>query len=84
MQLRDTNGHQVISAGKASKVKNPINIGDHVWVAADCTILPGSQISNGSVIAANSVVCGIRMDQDDCLIAGVPARVKKTDVNWKE
>ena len=34
----------------------PITIGDHVWVGADVTILPGVTIGEGSVIGAKSVV----------------------------
>ncbi len=33
-----------------------IEIGDHVWIGANCVILPGVHIGNGAVIAANSVV----------------------------
>ncbi len=34
-------------------------IGDNVWVAANCLILPGSVINNGVVVGANSVVDGL-------------------------
>ncbi|MDT0675843.1 WcaF family extracellular polysaccharide biosynthesis acetyltransferase [Autumnicola musiva] len=34
----------------------PINIGDHVWIAAEAFIHPGVRIGEGSVIGARSVV----------------------------
>ena len=34
----------------------PVVIGDHVWVAADCTILKGVRIGEHSVIGTHSVV----------------------------
>jgi putative colanic acid biosynthesis acetyltransferase WcaF len=34
----------------------PVNIGDHVWVAAEAFIHPGTTIGAGSVIGARSVV----------------------------
>ena len=50
-------------------------IGKDVWVGANSTILPGVTIGDFSVVAAGSVVtkdvpCG-------CVVAGVPAVVKK-------
>lgn len=37
-------------------ITKPINIGDHVWVAAETFIHPGVTIGNGCVIGARSVV----------------------------
>ncbi len=37
-------------------VTAPINIGDHVWIAAEAFIHPGVTIGTGSVIGARSVV----------------------------
>ncbi|MEO6221318.1 MAG: WcaF family extracellular polysaccharide biosynthesis acetyltransferase [Ginsengibacter sp.] len=37
-------------------ITSPINIGDHVWVAAETFIHPGVTIGTGSVIGARSVV----------------------------
>ena len=36
----------------------PIEIGDHVWIGARCTILKGSRIDSGAVIGATSLVTG--------------------------
>jgi putative colanic acid biosynthesis acetyltransferase WcaF len=37
-------------------ITRPINIGDHVWVAAEAFVHPGVSIAEGSVIGARSVV----------------------------
>jgi acetyltransferase-like isoleucine patch superfamily enzyme len=37
-------------------ISEPVMIGDHVWIATNCTILKGVQIGNGSVIAAGSII----------------------------
>jgi maltose O-acetyltransferase len=53
----------------------PVTIGDGVWIGARCTILPGTTIGPGSVIAAGALV-----NQDvpaHSIVAGVPARVIK-------
>lgn len=51
---------------------SPIKIGKNCWIGDNVVILAGSQIGNGCVIAANSVVKG--KFPDYCTIAGVPAK----------
>lgn len=53
----------------------PITIGDNCWFGANVTVLPGITIGNGCVIAAGSVVTS--NIPDNCVIAGVPAVIKK-------
>jgi hypothetical protein len=50
-----------------------IDIGDHVWIGMRCCILKGVRIGRGSIVAAGSVV--VRDLPENCLAAGVPARV---------
>lgn len=38
------------------ELKTDIQIGDDVWIGANCTILPGVNIGDGCVIAAGSIV----------------------------
>ena len=56
-------------------VTTPVNIGDNVWVGENVVILPGTSVGNGCIIGANAVVSG--RFEDNCMIAGVPARVIK-------
>ncbi|WP_018479274.1 WcaF family extracellular polysaccharide biosynthesis acetyltransferase [Pontibacter roseus] len=37
-------------------VTRPIHIGDHAWIAAEAFVHPGTNIGEGSVVAARSVV----------------------------
>lgn len=82
--LRDSDNHTIkdmeaISSDE-SAVTAPIVIGDHVWVGMNTIVLKGVTIGEGAVVAAGSVV-----NKDippHCLVAGVPAKVVKTDVSW--
>lgn len=52
-----------------------IKIGKDCWIGAKATILDGSVIGNGCVVAAGAVVSG--KFPDNCVIGGVPARIIK-------
>lgn len=53
----------------------PIRVGDNCWFGANVSVLQGVTIGCGCVIAAGSVVTADVPDY--CLVAGVPATVKK-------
>lgn len=61
--------------GNEQSSKGPIEIGNDVWIGAQCLILSGAQIGNGAVIAANSVVTGVI--PDFAIAGGTPAKVLK-------
>lgn len=58
------------------QVAKGIEIGDDVWIGAHVTVLDGSNIGRGSVIAAGSVVSGEIPEYS--IAAGVPARVVRS------
>lgn len=53
-----------------------IKIGKNCWIGAKSTILDGTIIGNGCIIAAGAVVTGEFPDY--CVIGGVPAKIIKT------
>ena len=52
-----------------------VKIGSNCWIGSKVTILDGSEIGNGCVIAAGAVVSGKFVENS--VIGGVPARVLK-------
>lgn len=60
----------------------PITIGNHVWIGMNVTILKGVTIGDGAVIAAGSVVT--RDIPANTLGAGVPCKVIKENIEWKD
>lgn len=81
VQLLDDDRHTLVVDGEESERCAPIHIKDNVWVGHDTTVHKGVTISEGSVVASNSVVT------DDVppntLVAGSPAEVVRENVNWR-
>jgi acetyltransferase-like isoleucine patch superfamily enzyme len=75
--------HSIVSVETGDRV-NPaqdIEIGDRVWVGFEVIVLKGARIGAGSVIGTRSIVTG--QIPENCVAAGVPARVTKRGVTWR-
>lgn len=48
-----------------------VKIGEGTWIAAHATVVAGTSVGRGCLVAANSVA--IKSYEDNCLISGVPA-----------
>lgn len=80
VSVRDTDGHSVMEKPFVKE----IIVRNHVWITSDVTILKGSKISEGSVIACNSTVCGLQMQKENCLAGGTPAEIIRENITWTE
>lgn len=56
-------------------VTKPVKIGKNVWIGENVTILAGTEIGDGCIVGANSVVKG--KIQPASIVVGCPARVVK-------
>lgn len=79
--IRDSDGHTVTLNGLAKTSQRPIYIGDHVWIASHAHILKGSSIPHNCIVAYRSLVTR-QFDQEGALIAGSPAKVVQTGIDW--
>ena len=60
--------------------RNAIIIGEHVWVGKGAFIMHGTNIGNGSIVGAKSVVKG--QFPNNCSIGGNPAKIVRRDCAW--
>ena len=65
----------VETRNKGFEYAKPIKIGNNVWIGGSVTILSGVTVGNNVVIGAGSVVT--KDIEDNCIIAGVPAKFIK-------
>lgn len=77
--IRDYDAHQLLHS--EHEISKEISIGDHVWIGNRAIILKGVTIGNGAVIAAGAIVT--KDVPDKCLVAGVPAKVIRQNVEWQ-
>jgi carbonic anhydrase/acetyltransferase-like protein (isoleucine patch superfamily) len=76
--LTHSTAKRCISERKYNKVDyKSIEIGDHVFIGTNVTILMGAKIGHHSIIAAGSVVPENMDVLPYSLVAGVPAKIKK-------
>lgn len=74
-------GTSVTIGGKSQSVNVPI-IGDNCFIATGAKILGDVTVGNNCVIGANCVV--VTDIPDNCVVAGIPGKVIKTDINPKD
>jgi hypothetical protein len=58
-----------------------VSIGNHVWTAHKCSILKGSRIGNGCIIAAHAVMTG-QILPDNCMGGGNPFHILAENLVW--
>jgi acetyltransferase-like isoleucine patch superfamily enzyme len=63
----------------------PVVIGSGSWLGHGAIVLPGSRLGRHVVVAAGAVVAGLEVP-DNCVVAGVPARIVRryvTGEGWQ-
>lgn len=83
VKIRGDDGHPIfdVSTGKRVNPAQNILIGDHVWLGIESMILGGATIGDGSVVGARALVKGTF--PNNCVIAGIPARLIRRDIAWE-
>lgn len=81
-QFLDDDQHLLASPGvRPLPSAAPIEISNHVWIASRVTILKGTRIGCGCVVASGATVRG-DFSEPACLIGGTPARVIRRGIVW--
>ncbi len=88
VSMRSNDGHSIFDVVSKENINSTddvnknrgIVLGNHVWIGERACILYNTQIGNGSIIGAMSLVKS--RIPNNCIVAGVPARVIKRNVAW--
>ena len=85
VNIRDSDGHNILNINN-NEILNPnksIEIGNHVWIGSYVDILKGASINDNSIIGFKSLVTK-KYTEKNVIIAGSPAKIIKTNINWEE
>ncbi len=80
--FRTGDSHSVLDMNR--KRINPtkdIEIADNVWIGYDVKINKGVKVSENSIVGTGSILTK-QFDEQNVMIAGVPAKIIKHNVNW--
>lgn len=83
-QIMDSSFHYIESINERDGIQpltRPVFLGKHVWVGNRTTITAGAIVPDETIIASNSLVNkDYRSIGSNCMIAGIPASLKKKGV----
>lgn len=80
--IYDSDHHRLYdSNGKQTNPPCALSVGSHVWIGIKATLLRGTKVEDGAVIAAGSVVMG--KVKGGTMAMGYPAR-SYSEVKWEE
>jgi acetyltransferase-like isoleucine patch superfamily enzyme len=81
VKIMTSDGHPIFQNGERINPARDIVIHEHVWVADNVTILKGVTIGDGCVIGIHSLVT--KSVPANSIAVGIPAKVVKSDIEWK-
>lgn len=82
IELLDTDFHQILNLnGVKINDDREITIGDRVWIGSNTLILKGTTIASDTIIGAGSVLTKA-YNTSNCVYAGNPAKLVKSNISW--
>lgn len=82
--IMDTDFHTAydLQTNELFEYEAPILIGNNVWIGTRAVVLKRSCIPSGCIVGANALV-NKKYEEENCLLAGNPARVCKKNISLK-
>ena len=80
--IRDWDSHSIVYENGEISEPKAIYIGENVWIGERAIILKGVKIGNGAIISAGAIVT--KDVPENCIVAGIPAKVIKEKVSWNK
>jgi acetyltransferase-like isoleucine patch superfamily enzyme len=83
IEIRTTDAHSVIDKETRERINQAksIEIGNRVWIGKEAMINKGVRIASNVIIGSRALVTS-SCDEEYVAIAGVPARIVRTGVDW--
>ena len=84
IDIRTTDNHSILNkeSGKRINYEEDITFHDKVWLGHGVTVLKGTELAEGCIVGAGSVVTRKHLTPYT-VVAGNPAKEVKGNVTWK-
>lgn len=82
--IRTVDGHTILSCKDMSVQNNEcgdVFVANHVWIGSGVRIMKNSVVSTNSIIGSGAIVTK-RFNEDNVVLAGVPAKIVKRNTTW--
>lgn len=80
--IRTGDSHSILDmSGNRINHSRSVQIGDHVWIGNQVTVLKGSEIGSDCIVGTGSLVTKKNNDTN-VIIAGNPAKIIKRNISW--
>ena len=80
-QFMDADLHTIMEENEIINADKRITIGNHVWICSHVNVLKGSAIQSDCVVGSQTLI-NKKFDENNCIIAGNPASIKKKNIIW--
>lgn len=80
--VMDSDVHKIMDGEKYLNPNKPVIVADNTWIGCRCTILKGTCIPEGSVIAANTLLHST-LDEAHAVYGGNPSKKLSSNINWE-
>lgn len=83
IEFRTGDSHSILDAETGERLNSSKNIviGNHVWIGEGATVLKGTTVGDGSVVATKALLTGKQFPAS-AIIGGTPAKVLKEGITW--
>lgn len=81
VRIMDSDIHQLRTAIGMRARRCPVSIGEHCWIGTGATLLKGTDLADGVVVGAGSLIRGSAAGNS--LVVGVPGKVIAQEVSWE-
>lgn len=84
IEIRTTDNHSIIDmkTGERINYEKDVILHDKVWLGTGVTLLKGTELAEGCIVGAKSVVAKKYL-KPNTIIVGNPSKEIKSDVQWK-
>lgn len=86
VSIQNTDSHPIYDCSSRTIINKPsakVEIAENCWLGMNVTILKEVSLARGTIVGYGAVVTKPCLEQN-CVIAGVPAKIVKHNVFWKQ